>query len=152
MLKKLFIILILLNVLQGCGYSPMYSANNKLMINIEEINSDGDWELNNYIKSSLRRHSSDNKTEKFKIKLDTIYNKSSIEKDSAGNTTKYLFEIEANVNINSTKINKNFLFKEKFTMDNFEDSLVEKNYESSNKNNIANLIVDKLIVQLANLE
>ena len=152
MLKKLFLILILLNVLQGCGYSPMYSANNKLMINIEEINSDGDWELNNYIKSSLRRHSSDNKTEKFKIKLDTIYNKSSIEKDSAGNTTKYLFEIEANVNINSTKMNKNFLFKEKFTMDNFEDSLVEKNYESSNKNNIANLIVDKLIVQLANLE
>jgi hypothetical protein len=152
MLKKLFLILILLNVLQGCGYSPMYSANNKLMINIEEINSDGDWELNNYIKSSLRRHSSDNKTEKFKIKLDTIYNKSSIEKDSAGNTTKYLFEIEANVNINSIKINKNFLFKEKFTMDNFEDSLVEKNYESSNKNNIANLIVDKLIVQLANLE
>ena len=152
MLKKLFLILILLNVLQGCGYSPIYSANNKLMINIEEINSDGDWELNNYIKSSLRRHSSDDKTEKFKIKLDTIYNKSSIEKDSAGNTTKYLFEIEANVNINSTKINKNFLFKEKFTMDNFEDSLVEKNYESSNKNNIANLIVDKLIVQLANLE
>jgi len=152
MLKKLFLILILLNVLQGCGYSPMYSANNKLMINIEEINSDGDWELNNYIKSSLRRYSSDNKTEKFKIKLDTIYNKSSIEKDSAGNTTKYLFEIEANVNINSTKINKNFLFKEKFTMDNFEDSLVEKNYESSNKKNIANLIVDKLIVQLANLE
>jgi len=152
MLKKLFLILILLNVLQGCGYSPMYSVNNKLMINIEEINSDGDWELNNYIKSSLRRHSSDNKTEKFKIKLDTIYNKSSIEKDSAGNTTKYLFEIEANVNINSTKMNKNFLFKEKFTMDNFEDSLVEKNYESSNKNNIANLIVDKLIVQLANLE
>jgi len=152
MLKKLFLILILLNVLQGCGYSPMYSANNKLMINIEEINSDGDWELNNYIKSSLRRHSSDNKTEKFKIKLDTIYTKSSIEKDSAGNTTKYLFEIEANVNINSTKINKNFLFKEKFTMENFEDSLVEKNYESSNKNNIANLIVDKLIVQLANLE
>ena len=152
MLKKLFLILILLNVLQGCGYSPMYSANNKLMINIEEINSDGDWELNNYIKSSLRRHSSDNKTEKFKIKLDTIYNKSSIEKDSAGNTTKYLFEIEANVNINSTKMNKNFLFKEKFTMDNFEDSLVEKNYESSNKKNIANLIVDKLIVQLANLE
>ena len=152
MLKKLFLILILLNVLQGCGYSPMYSTNNKLMINIEEINSDGDWELNNYIKSSLRRHSSDDKTEKFKIKLDTIYNKNSIEKDSAGNTTKYLFEIEANVNINSTKMNKNFLFKEKFTMDNFEDSLVEKNYESSNKNNIANLIVDKLIVQLANLE
>jgi hypothetical protein len=152
MLKKLFLILILLNILQGCGYSPMYSANNKLMINIEEINSDGDWELNNYIKSSLRRHSSNNKTEKFKIKLDTIYTKSSIEKDSAGNTTKYLFEIEANININSTKINKNFLFNEKFTMENFEDSLVEKNYESSNKKNIANLIVDNLIVQIANLE
>ena len=108
MLKKLFFILIVLNILQGCGYSPMYSSNNKLIINIEEITLNGDWELNNYIKSSLERF--------------------------------------------STKINKSFIFKEKFTMENFEDKLIEKNYERSNKQNIANLIVNKLISQLSRLE
>ena len=108
--------------------------------------------LNNYIKSSLERFSSESKTEKYKININTIYNKNSITKDSTNKTTNFLFEIEANINLISTKINKNFIFKEKFTMENFEDELIEKNYESSNKQNIANLIVNKLISQLSRLE
>ena len=152
MLKKLFFILIVLNILQGCGYSPMNSSNNRLIINIEEITLNGDWELNNYIKSSLERFSSESKTEKYKININTIYNKNSITKDSTGKTTNFLFEIEANINLISTKINKSFIFKEKFTMENFEDKLIEKNYENSNKQNIANLIVNKLISQLSRLE
>ena len=152
MLKKLFFILIVLNILQGCGYSPMYSSNNKLIINIEEINLNGDWELNNYIKNSLERHSSENQTKKYKININTIYNKKTITKDSTGKTTNFLFEIEANINLISTKINKSFTFKEKFEMDNFEDKITEKNYERSNKQNIANLIVNKLISQLSRLE
>ena len=152
MLKKLFFILIVLNILQGCGYSPMYSSNNKIIINIEEISLNGDWELNNYIKSSLERYSSESKTEKYKININTIYKKNSITKDSTGKTTNFLFEIEANINLVSTKINKSFIFKENFKMENFEDKLVEKNFESSNKKNIANLIVNKLTSQLSRLE
>ena len=152
MLKKIFFILIILNILQGCGYSPMYSSNNKIIINIEEISLSGDWELNNYIKSSLQRYSSESKTEKYKININTIYKKNSITKDSTGKTTNFLFEIEANINLVSTKINKSFIFKENFTMENFEDELVEKNFESSNKKNIANLIVNKLTSQLSRLE
>ena len=152
MLKKLFFILIVLSILQGCGYSPMYSSKNKLIINIEEITLNGDWELNNYIKSSLERFSSESKTEKYKININTIYKKNSITKDSTGKTTDFLFEIEANINLVSTKINKSFIFKENFTMENFEDELVEKNFESSNKKNIANLIVNKLTSQLSRLE
>ena len=130
MLKKIFFILIILNILQGCGYSPMYSSNNKIIINIEEISLNGDWELNNYIKSSLERYSSESKTEKYKININTIYKKNSITKDSTGKTTNFLFEIETNINLVSTKINKSFIFKENFTMENFEDELVEKNFES----------------------
>ena len=152
MLKKLFFILIVLNILQGCGYSPMYSSNSKLIINIEEINLNGDWELNNYIKNSLERHSSENQTKKYKININTIYNKKTITKDSTGKTTNFLFEMEANINLISTKINKSFTFKEKFKMNNFEDKITEKNYERSNKQNIANLIVNKLISQLSRLE
>ena len=130
----------------------MYSSNNKIIINIEEISLSGDWELNNYIKSSLQRYSSESKTEKYKININTIYKKNSITKDSTGKTTNFLFEIETNINLVSTKINKSFIFKENFTMENFEDELVEKNFESSNKKNIANLIVNKLTSQLSRLE
>ena len=152
MLKKIFFILIILNILQGCGYSPMYSTKNQININIEEINLSGDWELNNYIKNNLERYSSESKTQKYKITINTNYNKSSITKDSTGKTTNYLFEIETDINLASTKINENFQYKEKFTMENFEDKLVEKNYETSNKKNIANLIVNKLILQLSLLK
>ena len=152
MLKKIFFILIILNILQGCGYSPMYSTQNQININIEEISLSGDWELNNYIKSSLQRYSSESKTEKYKITINTNYNRSSITKDATGKTTNYLFEIETSINLISTKINKSFIYKDKFKMENFEDKLVEKNYETSNKKNIANLIVNKLILQLSRLE
>ena len=152
MLKKIFFILIFLNILQGCGYAPMYSSNNKLIINIEEISLNGDWELNNYIKNSLMRYSSEDVTEKYKININTIYNKKSVTKDSTGKTTNFVFEIEAKINLISTKINKNFIFKEKFTMENFDDKLIEKNYESSNKQNIANNIVNKFVLQLSQLQ
>ena len=152
MLKKIFFILIILNILQGCGYSPMYSTQNQININIEEISLSGDWELNNYIKSSLQRYSSESKTEKYKITINTNYNRSSITKDATGKTINYLFEIETSINLISTKINKSFIYKDKFKMENFEDKLVEKNYETSNKKNIANLIVNKLILQLSRLE
>jgi len=152
MLKKIFFILIILNILQGCGYTPMYSNKNQININIEEISLSGDWELNNYIKSSLQRYSSESKTEKYKITINTNYNRSSITKDATGKTTNYLFEIETSINLISTKINKSFIYKDKFKMENFEDKLVEKNYETSNKKNIANLIVNKLILQLSRLE
>jgi len=152
MLKKIFFILIILNILQGCGYTPMYLTKNQITMNIEEISLSGDWELNNYIKSSLQRYSSESKTEKYKITINTNYNRSSITKDATGKTTNYLFEIETSINLISTKINKSFIYKDKFKMENFEDKLVEKNYETSNKKNIANLIVNKLILQLSRLE
>jgi len=152
MLKKIFFILIILNILQGCGYTPMNSTKNQINMNIEEISLSGDWELNNYIKSSLQRYSSESKTEKYKITINTNYNRSSITKDATGKTTNYLFEIETSINLISTKINKSFIYKDKFKMENFEDKLVEKNYETSNKKNIANLIVNKLILQLSRLE
>ena len=139
----------------------MYSSNQMIKIYAEEIIFDGDWELNNFIQTSINRYTTkdkptvlfDNATEfqKFKIIVNTDYIKTSTTKDSTGKTTKYLFDIKVNINLISEEINKNFLYNEKFTMENFEDSLVEKNYETSNKKNIANIIVNKFIIQYSNL-
>ena len=148
MLKKIFLILFCLNLLQSCGYTPMYSADKQFKINFEKIESSGDWELNNFLENSLKRYKSDEGTQ-YIIKVNSIYTKNSATKDSSGNTTTYQINIEANINIASENLNKNFLFKEKFTMENFSDELSQRNYERSNKQNLANIIINKLIAQLS---
>lgn len=37
-------------------------------------------------------------------------------------------------------------------MENFTDQLTRENYEKSNKNNLANIIINKLVMQLSRLE
>lgn len=148
MLKKIFLILFCLNLLQSCGYTPMYSADKQFKINFEKIESSGDWELNNFLENSLKRYKSNEGTQ-YIIKVNSIYTKNSVTKDSSGNTTTYQINIEANINIASENLNKNFLFKEKFTMENFSDELSQRNYERSNKQNLANIIINKLIAQLS---
>ena len=148
MLKKVFLVLFCLNFLQSCGYTPMYSTNKQLKLNFEKIDFSGDWELNNFLEDSLKRYKS-NEGMQYRIKVNSIYTKNSATKDSSGNTTSYQIDIEANINIASDNLDKNFLFKEKFTMENFSDELSQKNYERSNKRNIANIIVNKFITQLS---
>lgn len=148
MLKKIFIILFCLNFLQSCGYTPMHSNNKQFKINFEKIDFSGDWELNNFLEDSLKRYKS-NEGIKYGVKVNSIYTKNSATKDSSGNTTTYQINIEANINIASDNFDKNFLFKEKFTMENFSNELSQKNYERSNKRNIANIIVNKFITQLS---
>jgi len=148
MLKKVFLVLFCLNFLQSCGYTPMYSTNKQLKLNFEKIDFSGDWELNNFLEDSLKRYKS-NEGMQYRIKVNSIYAKNSATKDSSGNTTSYQIDIEANINIASDNLDKNFLFKEKFTMENFSDELSQKNYERSNKRNIANIIVNKFITQLS---
>lgn len=148
MLKKILLILFCLNFLQSCGYTPMYSADKQFKINFEKIESSGDWELNNFLENSLKRYKSNEGTQ-YIIKVNSIYTKNSATKDSSGNTTTYQINIEANINIASENLNKNFLFKEKFTMENFSDELSQRNYERSNKQNLANIIINKLITQLS---
>jgi hypothetical protein len=53
----------------------MYSNNKNIKINIENINLSGDWELNNFIKRSLKRYSSKDASKKYDITIATNYTK-----------------------------------------------------------------------------
>jgi len=154
MFKKKFILLIILLFFNSCGYSPIYLKNNvnKIKFDIDEINLSGDWELNNFIENSLKRYSSKDSIKKYKFLIETSYLKDSITKDLTGKTTNYKFTIEAQINIISNDLNKKYVFKESFIMENFNNELDEKKYESSNKQNLAKTIVNKLVLQLSNLE
>ena len=53
MFKKIIQLTIILFVLNGCGYTPMYSTNFKNDFNIELIDFKGDNDLNNFIQQKV---------------------------------------------------------------------------------------------------
>jgi len=152
MFRKLIFFILVLNFLQSCGFEPIYSIGKTKQINIENISLNGDWELNNFIRTSLKRYSSNKVSKKYNITITTNYTENIISKDSTGNATNYEFIVEAKILVVSENFKKEFFFSEKFLMENFNDQLVKENYERSNKNNIANVIVNKLIIQITHLE
>lgn len=152
MIRKVLFLILILNFLQNCGFAPIYSTGKINKINISSINLNGDWELNNYIKSSLQRYSSTNVSKIYDINVTTTYSENAISKDSTGKVTNYQFNIKAIIFVTSENFKKEYRFEENFIMENFEDQLVRENYERSNKNNIANLITNKLMIQLSRLE
>jgi len=152
MLRKVLFFILVLNFLQSCGFEPIYSIGKLKKINIENIELNGDWELNNFIRTSLKRYSSNKVSKKYNITITTNYTENIISKDSTGNATNYEFIVEAKILVVSENFKKEFFFSEKFLMENFNDQLVKENYERSNKNNIANVIVNKLIIQITHLE
>lgn len=96
MLKKFIFFIFILNFLQSCGFTPMYSNNKTIKINIENISLSGDWDLNNFIKRSLERYSSKEVSKKYNFTITTNYTSNVISKDSAGKAINYQFIIEAN--------------------------------------------------------
>jgi len=149
MLKKIIFVLLIFNFLHGCGFTPMYSSNNQKEVTIEKINFSGDEELNNFIEKSLKKYEKDEGQRKFSLSISTKYSKVTITKDSAGNTTNFQIISKSNISVISKNINKNFTIVENFIMENYSDELEEKRFETSIKNNLSNLIVDRMITQLS---
>ena len=148
--KKILLFFIFLIILQGCGYSPMYSSNSNTTFNFDKINFEGDREINIYINDNLKRYSNQNSNNKFNLDIKTNYLKNSVSKDLTGKTTKYTINIIADVNIKRDNLNKVIIIKENFIIENFDNELDEKKYEESVKKNYSNLFINKLILQLIN--
>ena len=149
MLKKIFFIIILLNLLNHCDYKPVYSNQNKVNYKIIITSFSGDKDINNLIASNLKRYSKESSNEIVDISFDTKYTKGVLAKNSAGSITDYqidavtLFVIKKENNSESFSVNKKNNFKK------MTDKYEEKNYERNIKENLANSISQKLILRLA---
>ena len=64
----------------------------------------------------------------------------------------YQLDFTTNFILISNDIKKEFSITENFIMKNFEDDFEERNYENDIKENIANLIYQKLMIQIARIE
>ena len=72
-MKKLFFLLIIIFV-YGCGYNSVYQDQKKdLLININK--TDGDFEINNFIKNNLKIASNENSKNVFNLSYNSEYRK-----------------------------------------------------------------------------
>ena len=146
MIKKLFLISILLLTPLSCGFKPIIINQSEYLININEVV--GDNKLNYYIKNKLSRYSNPGSNKIIDIKINSNYSKDSVTKDLTGNTTEYQLNVAAKFEVirnNQTSIinlNEKINFKNtgnKFNLQTYEDNLIK---------NLTETIVDNLIVNI----
>jgi|TARA_Y100000816_G_C25746325_1_gene392578 hypothetical protein len=152
MLKKIFFIILSLNLLTHCDYKPLYSNQNNLNYKIVISSYTGDKYINNLLISNLKRNSRDQSDKKINLSFDTKYTKNILAKDSTGTITDYQSDVVITFVITKENISENFVVTEKFNFKKMTDKYEEKNYERNIMKNIANSISQKLILRLAVIE
>ena len=150
MIKKITFLLIIIFVTTNCGFTPIYSNKNINNLSIESLSFDGDRTLNNYLKSNLSRYKNINSLKKISLEVITDYQKIIISKDSTGTVNKY--ELIARVTFTILPNNQTIVFTEKKIMNNMDNKADEKTFENSTKQTYANIIVDKLILELVEIQ
>jgi len=149
MLKKIFFIILSLNLLNNCDYKPVYSNKNKVDYQIVITSFSGDKDINNLIATNIKRNSKESSDKIIEIVFNTKYTKSVLAKNSAGSITDYQIDVVTAFMIKKGNSSENFLVNENFNFQKMADKYEEKNYERNIKKNLANSISQKLILRLA---
>ena len=148
-MKKIFLLISIIFI-YSCGYSPLYLEGKKdLLINIKEIK--GDSELNNYIKNDFKVTSNENSKNIFNLKAETKYEKIILTKDATGKATDYRLDFTAIFTLISNQ-NKKVSYKESFKIKNSDEKFEQSNYEKEIKRNFSEIVKDKLVLYLLNLD
>ena len=150
MFKKILIVFII-PIFFGCGYSPLYSKNGNNNINIEVFKSEGDQEINKYLLTNLKKYSG-NESETFQINIDTNYSIEANSKNLEGTISSYQLLAISTFEIKNESFNKIITIEENIIIKNLGDNLAKRNYEKSIKRNFANSISRKLILQLSSIQ
>ena len=149
MLKKIFFIILSLNLLNNCDYKPIYSEQNKVNYKIIISSFSGDKDINNQIATILKKNSKEESDEIIHIVINSKYTKNVLAKNSAGSITDYQANVMTTFVIEKENNSKSFSINEKFNFKKMTDKYEEKNYERNVKKNFANSISQKLILRLA---
>lgn len=150
-IKQLSVIIIFLFI-YNCGYSPLYSQNQKINFYIKDlVFENGDDELVSFTKSRLNNYLKVGKGKKFKIKSKIVYEKKSSSKNTAGETEEYELIVSSEFIINTNNLSTQITLAESFRMENFNDEFEERQYEREIKRTMAQIIANKLVIKLSQL-
>ena len=152
-MKKIYIIFLILFFTQSCGYTPMYSKNQKVNFYIKSVEfTESDKDLANYLKLNLNNYFEKKDGSEYIIDANIIYKKTIASKDSTGEIEEYNLSSVAKFIIKSNNFSKTININESFKMENFSDEFQEKEYEDNIKKNIARTMTSKLLFQLSRFD
>ena len=147
-MKKIFLLISVIFI-YSCGYSPLYLAGkNDLLLNLKKI--EGDFELNNFIKNDFKIASNSNSLNIFDINAITKFEKIILTKDATGDATDYRLDFTVKFIIVSE--NKEISYKESFKIKKNDQKFEQSNYEREIKKNFSEIVKDKLVLYLLNLD
>ena len=153
MLKKFVLFIFIFLVLNGCGYSPMHSNMNTNNFKIIAFEIEGDGQINNIIEKKIEKYLNNDAKNKYKLKVKTNLNKSSVAKDSTGKTTHIKFvgtvDLTFGLEVQDDKEFKKISFNESLTIKKNENNYEQRNYENIIIKNLTDLLFDKLIFYLS---
>jgi len=152
-MKKICTIILILLFTQSCGYTPMYSKNQKVNFYIKSVEfAESDKDLASYLKLNLNNYFEKKDGSEYIIDANISYKKTIASKDSTGEIEEYNLSSVAKFIIKSNNFSKTINMNESFKMENFSDEFQEKEYEDNIKKNIARTMTSKLLFQLSRFD
>ncbi len=143
-------------LINACDYKPLYSTNKTSDFNISSLETIGDRNINNFLKRGLNVYKNPDSEKNYDISLNTFYSKNILVKDKTANTTDYKLSVIVEMNIvehenNSDDIKeKKITFSEELNIKKDTNNFSQANYENLSKINMAEMILDKIILFLNN--
>ena len=142
----LLINILIITLLYGCGYKPVYSSKD-LLFKINKVNHDNS-KISNQIARSLKSISNDETTNTLNLELNSNKEKIIVSKNKNGDPEIFELRILVNIQVN----NKKKTFLEKQVYKNIENKFELNEYEIQIEKQIITKVIDEVIFFLLELK
>ena len=146
--------IICLIFLNSCDYSPLYSSSQNSNFSISSLQITGDRDLSSYLQKGLSLYENKNNKNKYKIEINTSLSKEILVKDKSANTTDYKLIATAKMIFikyevdDTNKKSREITFEEVINIKKETNNFEQTTYEYISKINLAEIILNKIILFL----
>ena len=131
----------------SCGYKPIFSKNDELILEFNKIITNGDKRINKQIFNNI--NIKENLSNNRELSLNTIYNIEETSKNSKGQVTTYRSIISTTLIITKdNKVIKSKYFINDFSYNNKDNKYELTKYQNEIKNNLISELSEEIILFL----
>ena len=133
--------------MNNCGFTPQYAGFKGIDFSLNINKVEGDRELNNAITSQLNRYNNTS-LKTINIDIKTKFTSNIVSKDTTGKATKYNLKADVEFILNTGDDTKTIKMFEEFKIDKIENKVEENNYIRIIKQDFAEIISERLILNI----
>lgn len=149
-----FILIFFFLITTACDFKPIFSQKNEKLFNfgISKIDISGETIVNTIFRRGLVNYTKIKSENNYDIEINSKIIKEVISRDTKGDAASYKLTLITSVLIlNNQKEKAESKYKEIFEYMDNDDSFELKQYESTIKKNLAENIINKIILDIARL-